>query len=507
MIKFEDLKFMQLFGNCACIGYLGSKRIKGPVDNVIGVNVDQIKLLFTKKYAEALATYPFEKAKRKPSFDGDYDFFHKFSFVWTAHHDPFTEKYKQELTKRLTIFYNFLEKVKTTDNHYFTINLNEMLVNKKQHTLNEKKFIEIVKYLKSENILNKCIFIGTKCDQDTKFSKITWDYWAKNFYKYVLKYDLKYIELLNISIWKTEETEKQFKQKVMTCLTSWHTQQQFAICACAKNENLYINDWIEYHRTIGVKNFYIFDNNDSSTKSIENYIKNLNGVTIINTNDMHFQKYQLDCYNTFYQYYKDYYNWIAFIDIDEFITGINDINIFLQNKVFEPYNMIRLKWKLFGDDNVIKRDTAIPVYKFFKQVITNNKVSDAGKSIIRGNLTSIKICSTHYASYSTTEFEPIEACLPSGQSTTDRINLTNYNKETVFLNHYMTKTLDEFIKQKINRGDALWSKKTITLDYFWQINKKTNEKEAFINSSLKVSASVTKTKKQRKEPNQYYLYF
>ena len=169
-MKFEDLKFMQLFGNCACIGYLGSRRIKGPVDNVIGVNVNQIKLLFTKKYAEALASYPFEKVKRKLSFEGDYGFFHKFSFVWTVHHDPFTTKYKQELNKRLNLFYDFLEKVRHSENYYFTINLNEMLVDKKQHTLNEKTFVEIIEYLQAEQILDKCIFIGTKRDQDTKFS-------------------------------------------------------------------------------------------------------------------------------------------------------------------------------------------------------------------------------------------------------------------------------------------------------------------------------------------------
>lgn len=39
----------------------------------------------------------------------------------------------------------------------------------------------------------------------------------------------------------------------------------------------------------------------------------------------------------------------------------------------------------------------------------------------------------------------------------------------------MTKTLKEFIEQKLNRNDAVYNQ-ALKIDYFWRINKKTQDK-------------------------------
>ena len=39
----------------------------------------------------------------------------------------------------------------------------------------------------------------------------------------------------------------------------------------------------------------------------------------------------------------------------------------------------------------------------------------------------------------------------------------------------MTKSLSEFVEQKLNRNDAVFNVK-VKLDYYWRINKKTPEK-------------------------------
>lgn len=36
-----------------------------------------------------------------------------------------------------------------------------------------------------------------------------------------------------------------------------------AICAIAKNEQWYINDWIEYHLKLGIDHIYLYDNNEA----------------------------------------------------------------------------------------------------------------------------------------------------------------------------------------------------------------------------------------------------
>ena len=44
------------------------------------------------------------------------------------------------------------------------------------------------------------------------------------------------------------------------------------VCALAKNENLYINEWCHHYFDIGFKKIYIFDNNDLDKPFIGDYI-------------------------------------------------------------------------------------------------------------------------------------------------------------------------------------------------------------------------------------------
>lgn len=51
----------------------------------------------------------------------------------------------------------------------------------------------------------------------------------------------------------------------------------------------------------------------------------------------------------------------------------------------------------------------------------------------------------------------------------------------MFLNHYMTKSLSEFFKQKLNMTDAVFGD-NLGLNYFWRINKHTKAKEDYLKS-------------------------
>ena len=42
---------------------------------------------------------------------------------------------------------------------------------------------------------------------------------------------------------------------------------QVVVCAMAKNEHLYIKDWVNHYLRIGFDKIYIYDNDDPGTKS------------------------------------------------------------------------------------------------------------------------------------------------------------------------------------------------------------------------------------------------
>ena len=213
-MKFEDLKFMQLAGNCGCIGYLGKDRIKGPIDNVVTNGAGCIKLLIEDKYYKAVIDWA-DKAiqlKRTPNFEGDSLIAFKFKYVLICHNDPKTPEYKNELIKRCERFNNFLEKVKTDKNYYFTINLNENDVDRITHKLNIEQIESTIKYLKDLGILNKVIFISTKHENTASW----WNFYSKEFDTIVKKFALKHILIENLDF--TENTHNQFIKKVKEIL-------------------------------------------------------------------------------------------------------------------------------------------------------------------------------------------------------------------------------------------------------------------------------------------------
>lgn len=243
---------------------------------------------------------------------------------------------------------------------------------------------------------------------------------------------------------------------------------QVVLCAIAKNEHLYINEWVSHYLKLGFDKIYLYDNDNHKSEYIGNYIdkKYLDKVEIINVRGIHKAKFQHECYNNFYHNHK--FGWVFFCDIDEFLTGIKNVKDFLKQDYFKNFGQIRVKWALLGDDDIIERDNTKPVFGAFRKIIKDNRLSNQGKSFIRGGL-KIEIHSCHFVS-------GLKSCYPSGKVCTNTdMELLNYY-EDVYLFHYMTKSLSEFVKQKLNRGDAVWEKRPIDMSYYWRINKQTQKK-------------------------------
>ena len=47
---------------------------------------------------------------------------------------------------------------------------------------------------------------------------------------------------------------------------------KIALCAIAKNENLYIREWVEYYMKLGFSNIILYDNNNINGECFEEVI-------------------------------------------------------------------------------------------------------------------------------------------------------------------------------------------------------------------------------------------
>lgn len=261
---------------------------------------------------------------------------------------------------------------------------------------------------------------------------------------------------------------------------------QVVVCAMAKNEHLYIKDWCEHYLKIGFDKIYIYDNDDLDAPSIKDYLPKSKKIEII---DIRGKKEECLLHHTFDSFYKTHkFDWCLFCDIDEFLSGVPSIHLFLEQRIFRNINQIRVKWRLFGDDDKIERNMSKPVWCCFHKVIekTLNRdlmhkgtLENQGKAIVRGGLKNVVFRSSHFASFYKRE-NVIPSVLPSGRPCWSKVEIKeSYIFETVFLNHYMTKSLSEFIDQKLNRNDAVYNQ-ALKLDYYWRINKKTPEKLEYL---------------------------
>lgn len=88
-----------------------------------------------------------------------------------------------------------------------------------------------------------------------------------------------------------------------------------AVCLFCKNENEYLTEWLEYHRSIGFNHFFIYDN--KSTPPLSQTLAKEKDCSIMIWNDNEAGK-QLRAYYHCCQKHN-LYAWILFIDMDEFL--------------------------------------------------------------------------------------------------------------------------------------------------------------------------------------------
>lgn len=297
------------------------------------------------------------------------------------------------------------------------------------------------------------------------------------------------------------------------------------ICAIAKMEELYIKEWIEHYKNIGIDHIVIGDNNNSNYKNplqpvIQDYIDN-GYVTILNYNDLNssydfvgtfnghtIYKFQIYVYSDMYKKYCDKYDWIFFIDIDEFIelpAYNNDIKLFLSDEKFKYASAILFPWLIYGDNEQLYYENK-PLKERFV-IATHNDMASVKtayncKKINFNIFPDFRIMSCHqpqnkslntntiYNSLGENNFKVYDRKL---RDINNSLSCTYYNDIVVtnkkyydeaYIAHYMTKSTEEYIKYKYIRGCALQDKFRYNKYLYFSINKETKEKINLFNSLI-----------------------
>ena len=274
--------------------------------------------------------------------------------------------------------------------------------------------------------------------------------------------------------------------------TQYTRTGKIALCCIAKKENEYIRFFVEYYKALCFDKIFIYDNNDPDNERFEEVINDYIQSGFVDIVDYRGKKVaQLSAYQDCYEKYNKEYSWMAFFDIDEFFTfadGTKDIHKFLLQWKFLPFQLIHVNWMVYGDNELLDNDGRNVTERFVNPIVPFNFIppnstfpeNNHVKTIIRGGLPFI--------SWRETPHTPVvryyRCCQPDGYEVSAVSPLALFDNSIAYLRHYSTKTIGEWIRNKMKRGipdrDEQQWKDTLDIDFFFRFNKRTEEKMTYV---------------------------
>lgn len=153
-----------------------------------------------------------------------------------------------------------------------------------------------------------------------------------------------------------------------------------AMCAIAKNEGPYLQEWIEYHRIQGVEKFYIYDNaSEDNTKDVLQPYVDKGVVEYIFFPG---QKMQLKAYKDCVRKHKRDSKYIAFIDLDEFIVPVKHKTIPDYLESLGKFSGVQINWIVYGSGGAKTRTDGFVIERFRDHSLPEHKLNHHIKVIV-----------------------------------------------------------------------------------------------------------------------------
>ena len=246
-----------------------------------------------------------------------------------------------------------------------------------------------------------------------------------------------------------------------------------AIICIAKNEALYLHEWVDYHLNLCFDKIIICDNGMNGSMNFDNRVQIVDYKYL----KEHIQRI---CYTERLIANKDKFDWLMFIDCDEFLVlddkYNNDIHNFLKDPIFHDADVIRICWKIYngGDKFDAEGDYSVKRFedcrfeheqdKYCKSIIKTSCYNDGwilGHGYLRKPVIAVD-CNGH-------------VCENSGSQIGAKPVYGNAH-----INHYITKTIGEYVRQKMFRGCPNNNPGRYNhLNYFWKYNNYNADMEQY----------------------------
>ena len=249
------------------------------------------------------------------------------------------------------------------------------------------------------------------------------------------------------------------------------------ICCIARREEMTIIDWVEHHRRIGINHIYICDNNDVGDNSLVNILRiyiDIGYVTVF-TNTRGQKAIQMDCYNSLIKkcVTEKLNDWMVFIDCDEYISFTESgttISDFLRDieKKCPDIGVLYVNWDCYGANKQIFYEPKPVIERFTKRIPKDSDENKHIKSFVKSTCHAFFPGCPHNA-------RPIDGKLiynTLGKELVCSPFQEIRNDYPVYIKHFVTKSIQEYIYRKYKSGTADSETNTpYDFEYFIKFNK------------------------------------
>lgn len=258
-----------------------------------------------------------------------------------------------------------------------------------------------------------------------------------------------------------------------------------AVVAIQRLEGKYIREWTNHYLSLGFDLVILCDNNkDGDAEDISSILQDLiEDKKVIIEDYRNKVRAQMLAYCDMYVKYGSEYN-LLYVDIDEFLTFKchSNINEFI-GSIPSDWQCVVFNWMTFGDSGHIYADYSKGVQERFKEqrigVKSQYSFDDDHhiKSLVKGGLDKVQFIGNPHIPAT-----PLKVYNAVGNRC-DQSPFQPIDWSVAYIKHYTTKSLQEYIENKLMRGTGDRSYEMFLQTYgnrYFKINDWTEEKQQYI---------------------------
>lgn len=264
---------------------------------------------------------------------------------------------------------------------------------------------------------------------------------------------------------------------------------KICICQLIKDEQRYIEEWIDYYLELGISKFILFEdwNSTSHKEVLEKYGNKIilhKLLDIANESEKMQLKgdnlRQFVVWQIFYRLYKDKFDCCLFIDPDEFINYdtkenfYKEIEEYASKENYPNVKFVKYQWQIMTSNGYINDPCPGEKYSVYK-TYTEPFLENWNEYIQRCEYqrqNHLMIEDYNLNCKCLIYLYKMNSCFDNFYDIPHNVGLfENFVLSDYRLNHYVLKSFEEYKNKLFNKGEQINAPFSRKIDFFFKINK------------------------------------